>query len=78
MTRSFVIFVINTLNFEVMMVDLYALAICKHCNIYHIFASNKRTFSQDSCVLAVGDVFLSQLNCFPYFCNHLCFLHLIV
>jgi hypothetical protein len=64
MTGSFVIFVINTSNFKVMRVDLYALASCKHCNLYQRSASNKRTFSQDSCVLAVGDVFFSPVEFF--------------
>jgi hypothetical protein len=62
MTGSFVIFIINTSNFEVLRVDLYAQASCKHCNFYQRSTSNKRDVSQDSRVLAVGEVFSSLLN----------------
>jgi hypothetical protein len=62
MTGLFVILIINTSNLEVLRVDLYAQASCKNCNFDQRSASNKRDVSQDSCVLAVGEVFSSLLN----------------
>jgi hypothetical protein len=67
MTGSIVIFSIYTSNFEVLRVDFYAQASCKHCNFSQRSTSNKKDISQDSCVLIVGDVFSSSLNGFSIF-----------
>jgi hypothetical protein len=58
MTGSFVIFVINASNFEVLRVDLYALARCKRYNSYQDLPVIQRDVSRDSCMLIVGEVFL--------------------
>jgi hypothetical protein len=62
MTRSFVILIINTLKLEVLRVDLYTQASCKHCNFYQRSTSNKRDVSQDSRVLTIGEVFSPLSN----------------
>jgi hypothetical protein len=57
MTGSLLILIINTSNFEVLRVDLYARVSCNHCNFYQeVIPVIQRDVSKDSCMLVVGEV----------------------
>jgi hypothetical protein len=68
MTGSFVTFIINISNLEVLrVVDLYAQASSNHCNFYQeVIPVIQREVSQDSCMLNVGEVSSVCVNIFSF------------
>jgi hypothetical protein len=67
MTGSFVTLIINISNLEVSRVDLYAQTSCNYCNFYQeVIPVIPRDVSQDSCVLAVGEVSSVFVNNFSF------------
>jgi hypothetical protein len=67
MTGSFVTFIINISNLEVLRVDFYAQASSNRCNFYQeVIPVIQREVSQDSCVLIVGEVSFVCVKVFSF------------